>query len=90
MFLREVHGGTSEIRKFRKAPTILQTQVSTMLKGNRERGKEKKIERERERNILWIMNGQYCTTDALLFGAVQSSGILLILRKRLAASFPVY
>lgn len=43
-----------------------------------------------EREVLWIMNDQYYTTDALLFGVVQSGGILLILRKRLAGSFPVY
>lgn len=47
-------------------------------------------EKQREKEVLWIMNGQHCTTDALLLGAVQSSGILLILRKRLAGSFPVY
>lgn len=45
---------------------------------------------EQAREVLWIMNDQHCTTDALLFGVVQSGGILLILRKRLAGSFPVY
>lgn len=66
--------------KFKEAATFFHTQVSTMPKGEREGG----------RGGLWIMNGQHSTTDTLLFGVVQSSGILLILRKRLADSFPVY
>lgn len=46
--------------------------------------------RARDRHVQWIMNGYHCTTDALLFGVGQTSSILLILRKRLAGSFPVY
>lgn len=69
-------------RKLGEASTYLQHTVSvynaqrTVRKGGIE--------------VFWIMNGQHCTTDSLLFGVVQSSGILLILRKRLAGSFPVY
>lgn len=73
-----------EMRKLRKKettkkhPHLFKCEVYTVPKG------------AQEREVLWIMNDQHCTTDALLFGVVQSGGILLILRKRLAGSFPVY
>lgn len=43
-----------------------------------------------EREVFWIMNARLYTKDTLLFGAVQNRGILVILRKRLPGSFPVY
>lgn len=66
------------IKMFRKAPTSFQTKYPQF------------PQRARDREVCWIMNGYLCDTDALLFSAVQSRGIPLILRKRLAASFPVY
>lgn len=70
--------------------TEKEVQKSTHISSNTSVHNAQRTVRKGEREVFEIMNGQHCTTDALLFGVVQSSGILLILRKRLAGSFPVY